>query len=426
MQTVITTKGLCKAYGRQFAVDHLDLAVPEGCVYGFIGPNGAGKSTTMKMLLGLIHPSAGQVTLLGQPMNAQNRLALLQKTGSLIESPAGYGHLTGQENLEIVADLKGVPCKDIARVLDIVHLTGDKYRKVREYSLGMRQRLGIAQALLGSPQLLILDEPTNGLDPAGIQEMRALIAGMPDACGATVLISSHLLSELEQIVGQVGILNKGRLLFQGPLRELQRHSLGDIELRVLRPQKAAETLRQSGIRAEAGADGLFTLPPLRAELLAELVHTLADRGAGVVGHQPPHQDAGGNFPEPDRPGRGGRRGGGAPCLKPCMPSSRKPAAGAMFRSRWAWALVVILWVGATYEIESETDRARCFTMLFYAVPLLNTIVMPLGMAALASRLWDCEDQRRKLQTAADAAEPGKPVRRESRHGPAGKPAGLPC
>ena len=283
MQTVITTKGLCKAYGRQFAVDHLDLAVPEGCVYGFIGPNGAGKSTTMKMLLGLIHPSAGQVTLLGQPMNAQNRLALLQKTGSLIESPAGYGHLTGQENLEIVADLKGVPRKDIARVLDIVHLTGDKYRKVREYSLGMRQRLGIAQALLGSPQLLILDEPTNGLDPAGIQEMRALIAGMPDACGATVLISSHLLSELEQIVGQVGILNKGRLLFQGPLRDLQRHSLGDIELRVLRPQKAAETLRQSGIRAEAGADGLFTLPPLRAELLAELVHTLADRGAGVIG-----------------------------------------------------------------------------------------------------------------------------------------------
>lgn len=283
MQTVITTKGLCKAYGRQFAVDHLDLAVPEGCVYGFIGPNGAGKSTTMKMLLGLIHPSAGQVTLLGQPLNAQNRLALLQKTGSLIESPAGYGHLTGQENLEIVADLKGVPRKDIARVLDIVHLTGDKYRKVREYSLGMRQRLGIAQALLGSPQLLILDEPTNGLDPAGIQEMRALIAGMPDACGATVLISSHLLSELEQIVGQVGILNKGRLLFQGPLRDLQRHSLGDIELRVLRPQKAAETLRQSGIRAEAGADGLFTLPPLRAELLAELVHTLADRGAGVVG-----------------------------------------------------------------------------------------------------------------------------------------------
>ena len=153
-------------------------------MYGFIGPNGAGKSTTMKMLLGLIHPSAGQVTLLGQPMNAQNRLALLQKTGSLIESPAGYGHLTGQENLEIVADLKGVPRKDIARVLDIVHLTGrPNTAKCGSIRSACGQRLGIAQALLGSPQLLILDEPTNGLDPAGIQEMRALIAGMPDACG---------------------------------------------------------------------------------------------------------------------------------------------------------------------------------------------------------------------------------------------------
>ena len=286
MQTVITTKGLCKAYGRQFAVDHLDLAVPEGCVYGFIGPNGAGKSTTMKMLLGLIHPSAGQVTLLGQPMNAQNRLALLQKTGSLIESPAGYGHLTGQENLEIVADMKGVPRKDIARVLDIVHLTGDKYRKVREYSLGMRQRLGIAQALLGNPPLLILDEPTNGLDPAGIQEMRALIAEMPERCGATVLISSHLLSELEQIVDTVGILNHGKLLFQGPLGQLQRHSQGDITLRLLHPERAESALRLSGVAVTPGRDPHeLTLPPLRDALLAELVHTLADRGAGVVGLQ---------------------------------------------------------------------------------------------------------------------------------------------
>ena len=281
MQTVITTKGLCKAYGRQFAVDHLDLAVPEGCVYGFIGPNGAGKSTTMKMLLGLIHPSAGQVTLLGQPMNAQNRLALLQKTGSLIESPAGYGHLTGQENLEIVADLKGVPRKDIARVLDIVHLTGDKYRKVREYSLGMRQRLGIAQALLGSPQLLILDEPTNGLDPAGIQEMRALIAGMPDACGATVLISSHLLSELEQIVGQVGILNKGRLLFQGPLEQLQRHSRGDTVLRVLDPACAKNTLARCRVGAR-WENGAFVLPAMQEQALAQVVRALAENGAGVV------------------------------------------------------------------------------------------------------------------------------------------------
>ena len=193
MQTVIETKALCKQYEPHTAVDHVELHVPQGCVYGFIGPNGAGKSTTMKMLLGLIHPTAGRVRLLGQELTEKSRLPLLRQTGSLIESPAGYLHLTAQENLEIVADLKGVPHKDIGRVLDIVHLTQDRNRRVGQYSLGMKQRLGIAMALLGSPKLLILDEPTNGLDPAGIQEMRALIRNMPAATGATVLISSHLL-----------------------------------------------------------------------------------------------------------------------------------------------------------------------------------------------------------------------------------------
>lgn len=281
MQTVIETKGLCKVYGRQFAVDHLDLTVPEGCVYGFIGPNGAGKSTTMKMLLGLIHPSAGQVTLLGRPLTPRNRLALLRQTGSLIESPAGYGHLTGQENLEIVADLKGVPRKDIDRVLEIVHLTGDRKRKVGQYSLGMRQRLGIAQALLGSPKLLILDEPTNGLDPAGIQEMRELIADMPRRCGATVLISSHLLSELEQIIDQVGIINKGRLLFQGPLEQLQRHSRGDTVLRVLDPACAKNTLAHCRVGARWENDA-FVLPAMQEQALAQVVRALAENGAGVV------------------------------------------------------------------------------------------------------------------------------------------------
>ena len=151
-------------------------------------------------------------------------LELLRQTGSMIESPAGYLHLTAQENLEIVADLKGVPHKDIGRVLDIVHLTQDRNRRVGQYSLGMKQRLGIAMALLGSPKLLILDEPTNGLDPAGIQEMRALIRNMPAATGATVLISSHLLGEMEQMVEQVGIIDHGHILFEGPLTELQRHS----------------------------------------------------------------------------------------------------------------------------------------------------------------------------------------------------------
>ena len=281
MQTVIETKALCKQYGPHTAVDHVELHVPQGCVYGFIGPNGAGKSTTMKMLLVLIHPTAGRVRLLGQELTEKSRLPLLRQTGSLIESPAGYLHLTAQENLEIVADLKGVPHKDIGRVLDIVHLTQDRNRRVGQYSLGMKQRLGIAMALLGSPKLLILDEPTNGLDPAGIQEMRALIRNMPAATGATVLISSHLLGEMEQMVEQVGIIDHGHILFEGPLTELQRHSRGNVTLRLLDPAKAAPILRANGLTAH-GDSCVVTLPPLRDSLLADLVQKLAACGAGVV------------------------------------------------------------------------------------------------------------------------------------------------
>ena len=281
MQTVIETKALCKQYGPHTAVDHVELHVPQGCVYGFIGPNGAVKSTTMKMLLGLIHPTAGRVRLLGQELTEKSRLPLLRQTGSLIESPAGYLHLTAQENLEIVADLKGVPHKDIGRVLDIVHLTQDRNRRVGQYSLGMKQRLGIAMALLGSPKLLILDEPTNGLDPAGIQEMRALIRNMPAATGATVLISSHLLGEMEQMVEQVGIIDHGHILFEGPLTELQRHSRGNVTLRLLDPAKAAPILRANGLTAHSDSC-VVTLPPLQDALLADLVQKLAACGAGVV------------------------------------------------------------------------------------------------------------------------------------------------
>ena len=281
MQTVIETKALCKQYGPHTVVDHVELHVPQGCVYGFIGPNGAGKSTTMKMLLGLIHPTAGRVRLLGQELTEKSRLTLLRQTGSLIESPAGYLHLTAQENLEIVADLKGVPHKDIGRVLDIVHLTQDRSRRVGQYSLGMKQRLGIAMALLGSPKLLILDEPTNGLDPAGIQEMRALIQNMPAATGATVLISSHLLGEMEQMVEQVGIIDHGHILFEGPLTELQRHSRGNVTLRLLDPAKAAPILRANGLTAHSDSC-VVTLPPLQDALLADLVQKLAAGGAGVV------------------------------------------------------------------------------------------------------------------------------------------------
>ena len=222
---VIETKRLCKTYGGRTVVHNLDLHVPQGCVYGFIGPNGAGKSTSMKMLLGLVHPTAGSVALLGRTLTERTRLELLRQTGSLIESPSGYLHLTAQENLEIVADLKGVPYKDIDRVLEIVHLQADRKRKVGQYSLGMKQRLGIAMALLGSPRLLILDEPTNGLDPSGIHEIRNLVKSLPSLYDCTVLISSHMLSEIELIADDIGILNHGRLLFEGSMNDLRQYAL---------------------------------------------------------------------------------------------------------------------------------------------------------------------------------------------------------
>ncbi|MDO5783812.1 MAG: ABC transporter ATP-binding protein [Eubacteriales bacterium] len=282
MTSIIETNMLTKIYGSHTVVNKINLSVPEGSIYGFIGPNGAGKSTTMKLLLGLLHPSAGSVRLLDKDLTQENRLSLLRQTGSFIESPSCYGHLTAQENLQIICDLKDVPYSDIDRVLDIVRLEHARKQKVSQFSLGMRQRLGIAQALLGSPKLLILDEPTNGLDPAGIQEMRSLIREMPQLCGATVFISSHLLSELEQIIDHVGIINDGKLLFQGELSALQRHSRGDYVLRVLQPNKACETLLTQGVTVRADGNELH-IPPMREDTLAALVQELATHDAGIVG-----------------------------------------------------------------------------------------------------------------------------------------------
>lgn len=286
MKNIIETKQLCKTYGSRRVVDDLNLHLPEGCVYGFLGPNGAGKSTTMKMLLGLIHPTGGTIRLFGQNLTEANRIDLLRQTGSIIESPAGYLHLTAEENLKIVADLKGVSHQDIDRVLDIVHLTQDKKRKVGQYSLGMKQRLGIAMALLGSPKLLILDEPTNGLDPAGIQEMRQLIAKMPETTGATVLISSHLLGEMEQMVTQVGIIDHGKMLFEGELTELQKHSCAGYDMKLLNVEKGIPVLRKQGFSVQLDETGRLALPPIPDEELAGLSSLLAANGAGVIGLTP--------------------------------------------------------------------------------------------------------------------------------------------
>ena len=212
MKPVIETHALCKSYHGRPVVDHLNLTVPEGCVYGFLGPNGAGKSTTMKMLLGLVHPTGGSVELLGHTLNEANRIALLRQTGSLIESPSGYLHLTARENLSIVADLKDVDRKDISRVLEIVHLTKDADRKVGQYSLGMKQRLGIAMALLGNPKLLILDEATSALDNESEKLVQRSLEEL--AKGRTTFTIAHRLTTIRNadlilVLTEDGIVEKG-------------------------------------------------------------------------------------------------------------------------------------------------------------------------------------------------------------------------
>lgn len=273
---IVETHGLCKRYGKAMRVKHLDLTVPEGAVYGFLGPNGAGKSTTLKMILGLAKPTAGTVSVFGKPMEPHNRIQLLRQIGSLIESPSYYGHLTGEENLRIVQTLRGAPEQNIREVLQIVRLDGQKGKKVAHYSLGMKQRLGLAAALLGFPRLLILDEPTNGLDPAGIQEMRELICSLPKQFGMTVVVSSHLLSEIDQMADTVGIIREGELVFQDTLETLHARSQHQLALRTTDNQAAGELLGQCGL--EARQEGEFLrIPLLEDGDTARLTALLAQR-----------------------------------------------------------------------------------------------------------------------------------------------------
>lgn len=281
MESIVSTQNLSKQYGKILRVKDLSLSVPEGAVYGFLGPNGAGKSTTLKMILGLVRPTGGHIAVLGRQMNDRNRLTILKDTGSLIESPSYYGHLSGRENLQVICTLKNLPMSEIERVLNIVRLTEQKEKPVKHYSLGMKQRLGLACALLGNPKLLILDEPTNGLDPAGIQEMRELICSLPGEYGMTVLLSSHLLSEVDQMATNVGIISSGSLVFQGTLADLHKKSRHRIALRTLNNELAEAVLRESNIFCEPEDDYLL-FPSLPDETLAGLVSHLADRKIGVT------------------------------------------------------------------------------------------------------------------------------------------------
>lgn len=243
--TIVQTQNLTKTYGAVNSVNKLDLYVREGEIYGFLGPNGAGKTTTLKMLLGLIKKSEGAIKIFGESLEKQ-RQSILQRTGSLIESPSYYGHLTGLENMKVMQRLRNVPDKNVDEVLRIVRLENQKNKKTQQYSLGMKQRLGIAMALLSFPKLLILDEPTNGLDPAGIGEIRELIKALPTRYGITVLLSSHLLSEIDQIATTVGIISEGNMLFQGSMTSLRQKSSSTIYLKTGDNAKAEQLLITKG------------------------------------------------------------------------------------------------------------------------------------------------------------------------------------
>ena len=281
MADIVQTRGLCKQYGKVLRVNPLYLQVPEGAIYGFLGPNGAGKSTTLKMILGLVHPTAGSISVFGKEVNGHNRLDMLKQVGSLIESPSYYGHLTGEENLKVVQTLRGVPEKDVYEVLEIVRLEGQRSKKVAHYSLGMKQRLGLAAALLGFPRLLILDEPTNGLDPAGIQEMRELICSLPARFGMTVLVSSHLLSEIDQMADHVGIIREGELVFQDTLETLHRHSRHNLALRTGDNEGALKLLHQSRVPCAQEEDYIL-LPRLDDPDAAKLIRYLIGHGVDVL------------------------------------------------------------------------------------------------------------------------------------------------
>ncbi|HEX5240609.1 MAG TPA: ABC transporter ATP-binding protein [Candidatus Limnocylindrales bacterium] len=252
----VATHGLRKAYGRTVALDGLDLAVPRGVVYGFLGPNGAGTTTTIRCLLGLIHPDAGTMDLLGRSYSGHDRRRLFD-VGSLIESPSFYPYLSGRENLNVIASTGPAPGKGrIDEVLELVDLTGRARDRVQGYSLGMRQRLGIGAALLNDPQLLILDEPANGLDPAGIHALRATLRRLVEGGDRTIVVSSHILPEVQLMADVVGIINHGHLVYEGALDQLL-HRSGSVRARVQAADVPAAVTALAGL---AGTDAVTVQP----------------------------------------------------------------------------------------------------------------------------------------------------------------------
>lgn len=279
MEVVVQTNRLSKRFGKQYAVKELNITIPKGEIYGFLGPNGAGKSTTIRLLLGLLTPTMGNVQIFGQELK-KHRKPILRRVGSLVENPSYYPHLTAYENLEVLRKILELPEKRIMEVLELVKLTDVAHQKVKGFSLGMKQRLGIAASLLNQPQLLILDEPTNGLDPAGIIGIRQLIRRLPEEYGMTVLISSHLLSEVEQIATRVGVISKGRLIFQDTIETMLDIAKPTIRLRVSDQAAAQQMLTTKGISIER-QDECLLLSHCTDDEVANIIRDLVEAGHSI-------------------------------------------------------------------------------------------------------------------------------------------------
>ncbi|GAB3936122.1 ABC transporter ATP-binding protein [Larkinella terrae] len=281
---VIETHHLSHAFRNRLVLHDLNLQVPAGSIFGFLGPNGSGKTTTIRLLLGLIRCPQNAIRLFGKDSRT-HRLEILNRLGALIESPALYTHLSGRDNLEVIRLARQVDKKQIDRVLDRVQLSGDAHQKVREYSLGMRQRLGIAMALLGDPDLLILDEPTNGLDPVGIREIRELLIELSQQHGKTVFVSSHLLGEMEKIATHLAILNEGHLHFQGTMAQLQHLQSPVLSVETNDNMAAANLLQHAGYHLqESDAERLVVSISDRRQIAA-INHLLLERGMSIYALQ---------------------------------------------------------------------------------------------------------------------------------------------
>jgi len=279
MEYIVQTENLSKSFGKEQAVSNINLKIRKGEIYGFLGPNGAGKTTTIRMLLGLMKPSSGTIKIFQKDLTKE-RINILAKVGSLVENPSYYPHLTAYENLEALRRILGVPKSRIDEVLEIVRLKDVANKKVKGFSLGMKQRLGIAASLLHNPELLILDEPTNGLDPSGIIEIRNLIKRLPSEYGMTVIISSHLLSEIDQMATQVGIVTKGKMIFQDSIEAMRRFAQPKVLIKVSNGEKGWRSLVANGIKAEH-KDDMILFDECSDEKVAHIVQILVQEGISV-------------------------------------------------------------------------------------------------------------------------------------------------